>query len=984
MPTIGWQQLIPQSALFRGPGQYPIDAYSEFMPPARLGWKPYANEPPDPQLFDPEDPWGWRVTEYEEFNEIQPGLTQVAKQVISRLFHRLHGDQQHVPPKHLLGENLAWPPDLEQHAGKLGHDPCVILLPMALSRTQDDKGRVRWTFLGGSEQGPSRAFWKSFHTAPETPAPENLGPEFLCHLLRTVFRENVESVSDLRERGFRILPADDPVDELWQEEPLPPWAAPLILQSPSNLDGVKYLLTFQFFSKLPDSVRSAYLAGRLQLLPTPASLLFWGSSPYLRLKSEIPLGIQVPLQFAVARHRDPHGLRVPQSGFLHVPGAHDKHPLVHHDLIKNTFKRTHRWDKILRDANELELLDQEHPLLHVLFSSIPDDLGLYDKPMARNAQIWTLDGHLLLDGPAATPQELRSAMSTVQAGGTFGYRFCFPEMRVGGHAVIWHRPLAAYRCPDKQEPVVLSDAPLGYLTAYATSANQERKDPEIAARGGYCFSRSALEKPVELWPRLHRRPLALASLPYYHQAGKGPMIARNVRKLFDAFHLRGNRPLPRLLAQQLLTLPHSENLDHWLASLPENLAVAIQPLVQPAASPLPRGRGAKLPRSLTYAKTARRSYELAYWKTIAALSEGTFLNKNNADCVRDATTQSQLPYFDRQLDVLGDYLLRFYGQRLAAAKQDGAMAGSLPLQWNTDFDYSWMGGWLQNRDRPAERNLLVMIPGKDRSHAVIMADHYDTAYMADRYEKESGGNGARLAACGADDNHSATAAMMLAAPIFLELSKKGRLACDIWLIHLTGEEFPADCLGARSLTRSLIEGNLALHTPDGNQVDLSSVQIRGLYVSDMIAHNNDRDRDIFQIAPGTSRASLWLAEQAGMAAAIWNESVPVWNETPERKGRPRGRRSPHGAAIPEIAPHLALHAQVRPVTDPRSTLYNTDGQIFSDAGVPAVLFMENYDINRRGYHDTHDTMENIDLDYGAALSAITIETVARAATEVPK
>ena len=66
-------------------------------------------------------------------------------------------------------------------------------------------------------------------------------------------------------------------------------------------------------------------------------------------------------------------------------------------------------------------------------------------------------------------------------------------------------------------------------------------------------------------------------------------------------------------------------------------------------------------------------------------------------------------------------------------------------------------------------------------------------------------------------------------------------------------------------------------------------------------------------------------------------------------------------------------------SDPRSTLYNTDGQIFSDTGVPCVLFMENYDINRAGYHDTHDTMENIDLDYGAAGCVIMIEAVARAA-----
>ena len=78
-----------------------------------------------------------------------------------------------------------------------------------------------------------------------------------------------------------------------------------------------------------------------------------------------------------------------------------------------------------------------------------------------------------------------------------------------------------------------------------------------------------------------------------------------------------------------------------------------------------------------------------------------------------------------------------------------------------------------------------------------------------------------------------------------------------------------------------------------------------------------------------------------------------------------------------------MSGEVRPVLDPRSTLFNTDGQIFSDAGVPAVLFMENYDINRQGYHDSHDTMENIDLDYGSAVAAIAIESVARAASETP-
>ena len=112
--------------------------------------------------------------------------------------------------------------------------------------------------------------------------------------------------------------------------------------------------------------------------------------------------------------------------------------------------------------------------------------------------------------------------------------------------------------------------------------------------------------------------------------------------------------------------------------------------------------------------------------------------------------------------------------------------------------------------------------------------------------------------------------------------------------------------------------------------------------------------------------------------------MPDWNQGAERAGRPRGRRSPHGAAIPEVAPFLSLSGQVRTVIDPHSTIYNTDGQIFSDAGVPVVLFMEDYDISRSGYHDTRDTMANIDLDYGAALAAIVIESVARAACAAPR
>jgi hypothetical protein len=150
---------------------------------------------------------------------------------------------------------------------------------------------------------------------------------------------------------------------------------------------------------------------------------------------------------------------------------------------------------------------------------------------------------------------------------------------------------------------------------------------------------------------------------------------------------------------------------------------------------------------------------------------------------------------------------------------------------------------------------------------------------------------------------------------------------------------------------------------------------------DMIGHNRENDQDIFQISPGKSAASLSLAWQAHLANQIWNNSIADWNKDPERQYRSRGKRITGSEQIPETAKFLRLEGEVRTKYNPHSSIFNTDGQIFSDTGVPVVLFMENYDINRSGYHDTKDTLENIDLDYGAAFAAIAIETVARVGSQ---
>ena len=199
--------------------------------------------------------------------------------------------------------------------------------------------------------------------------------------------------------------------------------------------------------------------------------------------------------------------------------------------------------------------------------------------------------------------------------------------------------------------------------------------------------------------------------------------------------------------------------------------------------------------ALTFHRTSRRSFEVGYWQTIAELSANKFINKENADCARDPLTQSQLRHHHRDLEALGDYLLAQYQKAAAATRTKGVMIGSIPFRWHTDFSFEWSDGWLRNqKGETEERDLIVIIPGRDRGRAVIMADHYDTAYMEDVYGNGPG-KGARIAAAGADDNHSATAALIHAFPVFCELSRRDNSDCDVWLVHLTGEEFPSDCLG---------------------------------------------------------------------------------------------------------------------------------------------------------------------------------------------
>ena len=164
------------------------------MPPPRLGQTPYGTL--DLELFSEDDPFGWPISEIEEEYELKPGLENIAAQILAQLVELGRGKPAHHIYGHRrrdLEDNPYWPSDLAAKAGQLEHERFVIFLPLALSRTQDDMGRVSWTFFGGSEQGPERAFWKSFYSAPGQPLPRQESLGFVTRLLQTVYAEKLKA-----------------------------------------------------------------------------------------------------------------------------------------------------------------------------------------------------------------------------------------------------------------------------------------------------------------------------------------------------------------------------------------------------------------------------------------------------------------------------------------------------------------------------------------------------------------------------------------------------------------------------------------------------------------------------------------------------------------------------------------------------------------------------------------------------------------------
>ncbi|HWU36227.1 MAG TPA: hypothetical protein VN203_01200, partial [Candidatus Acidoferrum sp.] len=348
--------------------------------------------------------------------------------------------------------------------------------------------------------------------------------------------------------------------------------------------------------------------------------------------------------------------------------------------------RTSRFDRFRRNEDGLLKSHEIDPVIQTLFSTNLEALDLYNKPMARNSQILNETIELLLDGPRADRKRLGEAALQVMAGGLFRYRFYFPPMQAGRHEIFWHRPLVACISRETDRPAIAPpDLITGYLTGYLT----DQPDPSNA---------------VELWPRFRRRERFLSALHNFDPAHDDypHQTSLNVMALLDAWKSMGERPLDRDFARGLVRIPREESLEEWLATFPgrsfdrsqaEKVIQCVKDILEPE-------KKATHPQdNLTFRHTAAREYEEAYWNRIHFLAHGEFVNKDNADVILDPATLRMAAHPRRDLQKLGDSLIRNHREAIAAAGMEGkAEVGELPFQWETDFEYSLYGGWKANQE----------------------------------------------------------------------------------------------------------------------------------------------------------------------------------------------------------------------------------------------------------------------------------------------
>ena len=199
---IGWQKLLAGYPWFAGEGNYPIAAYSEFMPPPRVGRKPYGSI--DHGLYREDDPFGWHVSEYEEALELQPGLEMIAKELMHVVHHlgcRRSGPwhrPQEARRQSLLARRLGRLP------GAAGRSATCSCSRWRSRRPRTTKAASAGPCSAAANRARPRPFGGVSIRAPRREVPREWSEGFIRRLLAAAYDEKPEALADLRKAGFRV------------------------------------------------------------------------------------------------------------------------------------------------------------------------------------------------------------------------------------------------------------------------------------------------------------------------------------------------------------------------------------------------------------------------------------------------------------------------------------------------------------------------------------------------------------------------------------------------------------------------------------------------------------------------------------------------------------------------------------------------------------------------------------------------------------
>ena len=191
--------------------------------------------------------------------------------------------------------------------------------------------------------------------------------------------------------------------------------------------------------------------------------------------------------------------------------------------------RTHRWQRVARDSDihgDGEFTDK---VSTALFATDPVAVDLYNKPLARNSQVWNEHYELVMDGPRASKEQIRHAAEVVDRGGRFGYRMYYPPMRAGARELYWHVPVVAASGRGR-----MRDTIQGYVTAELAGAQSLVLSPRLLARPEHVNAARLFERDPG-----HVRHTT----------------CQNVRKLLEAKELLGG-PITPEHARSLLHIPN--------------------------------------------------------------------------------------------------------------------------------------------------------------------------------------------------------------------------------------------------------------------------------------------------------------------------------------------------------------------------------------------------------------------------------------------